>query len=181
MSDRRNPYTAAEIEQLQAWAAESAKTTGNDRADSPRRKAGDNFADKVATIRDSVTPPYTYPELAEPLGMLPDTVRGKLARRRKENPYPSMRQYENKPTVGSKRTPDHFSCEHWVDSAGNDVPEGTPGATLVYCERTKGPNGNTYYKPGRNGRVVEYCRRHQLIRLHRGRENRRKVQKGAAA
>lgn len=156
----RSPYTDEQAALLREQANLSARTRGNDPRDSPHRKAGDAFASTVAQVRDSVTPKYSYPELAEPLGMKPDTLRAKLARRGYEDPYPSQPPYTGEPYNVSNRTADHFSCQHEVDGE------------LVYCERTRGPNGNTFVKTVR-GKPVEHCRRHHLERLNRSRTARK--------
>lgn len=154
MTDYRTPYTEEEATHLRDLAARSAGTNGNDPEDSDRRKAGDEFADTVHRIRFSVTPEYSWPELAHQLGMKPDTLRAKLARRRKGGvePSDSMKEYSGKPHNANRRTPTHFSCG---------------------CARTE---DNTYWKPGpkrsdgTQGPDIDYCRHHQLERLRKGRQ-----------
>lgn len=110
---RRNPYPdPQQVEHLKHLAAVSARTVGSDPADHPRRVAGDEFARTIATIRDSATPPYTYRELGEPLGIRPLTIRSKLARRGYENNPPSQPRYVGHTYRENRRTDTTFSCGH---------------------------------------------------------------------
>lgn len=109
---RRHPYTTEEIRELKELDQQSAHTRPSDPADSLNRKAGDEFAKKVAEIRDSVKPPYKYIELGPPLGIKAGTLRAKLARRGYEVAYPSQRKYSGKPYKENRRTATHFSCGH---------------------------------------------------------------------
>lgn len=152
MPDYRTPYTEEEVTQLKEWAALSAKTTGRDDSGSERRKAGDQFADTVNRIRFSVTPEYSFPELAHQLDMKPDTLRAKLARRKKGvDPSPSMKVYEDRPHNVNRKTETHFGC------GCARIPE------------------NTYWKPGwvradgTQAPDIDYCRHHQLERLSKAR------------
>lgn len=112
MTETRNPYTKEQIKELRRLNALSSKTRGSDRADSPRRLAGDQFVAMIEDIRKSVDPWYDWKELAADLGIDHRTLKAKVNRRTGEDLPPSQKRYTGKPYNENRRTKTKFSCGH---------------------------------------------------------------------
>jgi len=198
----RMPYTEEQIERLVALYLIARETRRQDPIGSPKRAAGDEFTAEIARIRDSVDPQYTYYELAQPL-MIPNKKTGELkpmnqrqlrlylGRRGHEILPESQQEYKANdpnyvPIKPNLRTAEHFSCKHWIDPEGNDVPEGDPRADQeVFCERTPENTWiHRFTRVNKSGEVRHYeldaCRRHQLMAAAKWRaKNPEKVRKAS--
>lgn len=200
----RMPYTPEQVDRLVELYLLARNTRRQDPIGSPKRAAGDEFAQTIARIRQEPEAhgekPYTYYELASPLLIPDDNGERHPMDQRKLRLYLGRRGYEKYPESQERsrykgvedrpnlRTDEHFSCRHWVDDEGNDVPEPEPGFAgdvhEVFCERTP---DNTYVhrfsrKVKSTGKLKHYeidiCRRHSLKASARYRQDRKKKNGG---